>query len=210
MESYIRHFCRKVEEVGLKYTIVGIARRTQLKRICKKYELDMWHESPYELRRYAQIVAKSVNRLGVQCVIDVGCGLGEILRHINVRKRYGYDTDSRVIEAAKSFSKDRKNIIYSVGDLRSVNVPDADCLVTIGWMHGAADKDLKELYGCVLEHNPKIRYVVVDVKLIKGQWKNFSCILPENFRCVSRQKYKAEKSEIWIEIYKCECCRDKT
>lgn len=200
IDNHVLHLCRKIKEVGIKNTLTGIVRRKKLGQICQEYDLDPWHKSPYELRRYAQIAAESVNELEGKCVVEVGCGLGEILRHINAPKKYGYDLDSRVIEAVKVITSKEKNIQYFAGGLQDVNVSDANVLLTIGWMHGMQEKALKELYGEFLNKN-KVKNVVVDVKIIENQKKDFTKILPLEYHCVSRKKCVAEESEIWIETY---------
>lgn len=198
----VKRLFEKINEVGLRNTIIGLGRRKKLQRICRKYGLDTWHQSPYELRRYAQIVAHSVNELGggkINSVVEVGCGLGEILRHIRAEKRYGYDICSNVIEVAQSFTRPKKHIKYCVGGLENVDVLNADCLITIGWMHGATDDYLKSAYQIALEKN-RIKYVVVDVRDVEDLKKDFSQILPSGYRRVLRRKCTGK--EIWIEVYR--------
>lgn len=117
MDNYVLHFMTKIKEVGIKNTLAGLGRKKKLGRVCHKYGLDPWHKSPYELRRYAQMAAESVNELEGKCVVEVGCGLGEILRHINAPKKYGYDINPHVIEAAKAITPREENISYFVGGL---------------------------------------------------------------------------------------------
>ena len=47
--------------------------------------------SPYELRKYVQVTAEYVNSKKADVVADIGCGLGEMLRHINAETRIGID-----------------------------------------------------------------------------------------------------------------------
>lgn len=202
MEHYLKHFLGKIKEVGLKNTVIGFGRRIKLEKICKRYGLDTWHKSPYELRLYAQMAAGCANELGVNCVVEVGCGLGEILRHVKAERKYGYDIDSNVIEAAKSLTQDSKGkTLFYVGELKDVAVADADCLITISWMHYVPESYLKEAYKIALEQND-IQYVIVDVKDMENKKRNFSKILPPSYHCVSRKKYRAVESVIWIEVYK--------
>ena len=178
MDNYIVHFCKKIKEVGIKNTLIGLWRREKLGRICSKYGLHPWLKSPYELRLYAQMAAESVNELaGIDCVVEVGCGLGEIIRHINVPKKYGYDIDSHVIEVAKAITPRESNIEYFVGELRDVDVSNADVLLTIGWMHAVSYDDLKTAYHECIEKN-KFRYVVVDVKIMEDRKRDFSVFHP--------------------------------
>ena len=201
MSNLVVHFIRKVKEVGLKITLIGLARRKKLKRVCRKYGIDLWHQSPYELRLYAQMAANSVNTLGCRCVVEVGCGLGEILKHIKSPLKYGYDINPKVIEAAKSIKPDRLDIKFEVGGLEDVAIDDTECLVAISWLHTMDDEYLRTAFSKAIKKN-KFQYIVVDVKNSENQRKDFSKILPENYECISRKKYAAVESERWVEVWK--------
>lgn len=202
MKDLIKHVMGKIKEVGLKNLFIGLMRRNKLRAVCKAYGLDAWHQSPFELRLYAQMAANSANELNVDCVVEVGCGLGEILRHINAKRAYGYDIDPNVVKAANAI-KPTDKIQYHIGELKDVAIGDIDCLITISWMHYVSEAYLKEAYKTALEQN-RIKYVIVDVKNIENKRRDFSEILPSHYHCISRKKYQAVESEIWIEVYKCE------
>lgn len=57
----IKHLLYKINEVGMKNTFVGIIRREYYKKLQQIYNYDVWHVSPYELRKYAQDVVQYIN-----------------------------------------------------------------------------------------------------------------------------------------------------
>lgn len=73
-------------------------------------------QSPYELREYGQKVVKYVNSDQTVCndVIDLGCGLGDVIRLIKATKRYRYDLDENTIMVAKSLDR-LSSVNYMVG-----------------------------------------------------------------------------------------------
>lgn len=67
-------------------------------------------------------------------------------------------------------------------------------------MHTIEEKNLIAAYHDALERN-NFRYVIVDVKIMKDRKRNFFNILPSGYECISRKKYRAVESEIWIETW---------
>lgn len=90
----------KIKEVGIKNTIVGTYKLCKYKRLQKKYGFYEWNTSPFELRKYIQDVAEYINADDPKCVIDIGCGLGELLRNIKAEQRIGIDLGEADIETA--------------------------------------------------------------------------------------------------------------
>ena len=48
------------------------------------------------------MVIDEINKFNFNVVIDVGCGLGNIIKRINAPYRVGIDIDKNIIKAAKS------------------------------------------------------------------------------------------------------------
>lgn len=108
------HFISKVKEVGIGNCIVGILKRERYKRLSKRYHFDSWHTSPYELRKYIQVAAEYMNANHAEVVVDIGCGLGEMLHHINAKVKIGFDIHEEPIRAAKMLSKDNSTYYVAV------------------------------------------------------------------------------------------------
>lgn len=183
------HFLRKAKEVGVVNCIRGSIIREKYKKLQREYQFDPWHISPYELRGYIQAVAGYMNRDGKKppVVVDVGCGLGELLRHTGAGTKIGYDVCENTLRAARKLS--RGDIEYRLGSFHEVAVDrPVDYLVTLGFMHGSREETWRPCYHDIAERND-IRHFIVDT--VPEGWDNscfldFSRIMPENYRLIDR------------------------
>lgn len=177
---------RKIQEVGLKNCIRGAVLRERYKRLQKKYGFDTWHFSPYEWREYLQKTAAYINAHQAKKVVDIGCGLGGLLRHIEAPTRIGIDIHEDVILAAKELSD--KSIAYRVGSFNKVVGEDSvDYLITLNFTHGGMEEAWKEAYHTIAERND-IRHFVVDTVPEDGSshFLNYRSILPKNYVMIER------------------------
>lgn len=176
----------RIKEVGFFCCIFGLIKRERYKMLQKKYGFALWHISPYELREYLQQVSDYIRNAEAQVVVDIGCGLGELLRSLDgVQTRIGYDIDCNVIEAARSLGGD---IRFVQGSFSEVKLKQPiDFLVTLNFMHGSQEKVWRLPYHEIAAEND-IRYFVVDTLTGReeGFSLDFSRILPENYERVSR------------------------
>ena len=177
---------KKIQEVGLKNCIWGAVLREKYKRLQKKYGFDTWHFSPYEWREYSQKTAAYINAHRVKKVVDIGCGLGGLLQHIDAPTKIGMDIHEDVILAARELGDD--SIIYRVGSFDEVTgEKDIDYLITLGFTHGGTEETWKETYHTIAERND-IRHFVVDTVPEDGpsHFLNYRNILPENYEKIER------------------------
>lgn len=181
------HFMSKIKEVGIKNCIVGMLKREKYKRLRKEYRFDSWHVSPYEFRKYVQATAEYINANHAQVVVDVGCGLGEMLHHINTKVKIGFDMHEEPIRAAKMLSKD--NSTYCVGSFDEINLQEPiDYLVALNFMHGSTEQTWISSFHNLTERND-IRNFIVDT-IPEGYYNahslNYSVILPNTYKLVDR------------------------
>lgn len=181
------HIIRKIGEVGIKNTILGGSRVLKYKFLRHKYHFNKWHESPYELRKYLQEIAAYINQRNADVVVDIGCGFGEMLRHINAEIRIGYDIEEKVIEVAKML--DKTGIVYYVGSFNEVNVKEPiDYLVTLGFAHGSREDKWKPLYHNIAMKN-EIKHFIIDTvpEGFNGAcYLDYKKILPDNYKLVDK------------------------
>lgn len=110
--------------------------------LAHRYGFDLWHaKSPFECRGYKREVVILAEGLKPKTVVEVGCGLGEIVSRIRDCRRIGFDIDSRVVAAARELNGDcdiqfecaaldSKDIICNtLGDV------GADLLIMVNWPH---------------------------------------------------------------------------
>ena len=140
-----------------------LCERTWLRTIRHIFRFDEWHaNAPYACRPYKKMVVDLVNSLHPVTVVEVGCGLGEILSRVNAENRYGLDSDVRVIRAAQFLHPRR--IVWIVGsaarlDHRMAAIAFIDCLIMVNWIHNISPNDLAAMLS---QFVPKTRYLILD------------------------------------------------
>lgn len=198
----------KIKEVGLKNTIIGTFKRFRYKLLQKKYNFDSWHISPYELREYAQAVAEYVSNKDCKdgLVIDLGCGLGEVIANIKQDKRIGYDVNKTLIELAPSLHK-KENITFRNGTFDEIcddyqSGTKVAYFITLAFMQGSTEDKWKDLYHKVAKHFDVEHFLIDTHKegVNNAHRLNFKKILPENY--ILEERMGPFLSERFVEIYK--------
>lgn len=127
------------------------------------FHFDTWHAAaPYSCRPYKKAVVGLIDSVHPRRVVEVGCGLGDIVSRVTAPERYGIDTDARVIRAARFLHP--RGVRWIHGDCTAVGrdislSQDIDCLVMVNWIHNLSPEELAKLVGPLL---PKLRYLVLD------------------------------------------------
>lgn len=127
------------------------------------FQFDAWHSSsPYSCRPYKRVVVGIVNSLRPNSVVEVGCGLGEILSRTCARQRFGFDSDAAVVRAARFLHP--RGTKWLAADASAVpellpRGQGIDCLIMINWIHNLRPERLAE---CVLPLLPRVRYLLLD------------------------------------------------
>jgi trans-aconitate methyltransferase len=136
------------------------------------FKFDAWHVlGTYELRPYKREVVREVNQLHPRVVVEIGCGLGEIVSRIDAEQKIGIDNDKGVIRAARCLNW-RKHVLFLDGSFDTVNtlpINHIDSLIMVNWLHGVAEERIKMELEKLLQY-VKVRYVIVDEILnnVKG------------------------------------------
>ena len=172
---------KKVREVGIFNVISGFVKRLKYKRLIQKYKFDSCHLSPYQWREYLQKTAGYINAHNAGTVVDIGCGLGGLLRHIKAPVRIGIDVHEEVINAAKEL--ENGTIVYRVGSFREIEEPSVDYLITLGFMHGGTEETwIKPYQEAAEKHN--VQHFVVDTVPEEGtsHFLDWEKILPSNYK----------------------------
>jgi SAM-dependent methyltransferase len=103
------------------------------------FGFDRWHVFTLTEKQYAKDIISYCNGRAVRnSIAEIGCGLGDILRHVRYRQREGYDLDARILKAARFLSR-----ITGKGQIRFslFNFPDSplpgryDVLLMVNWIH---------------------------------------------------------------------------
>lgn len=137
--------------------------RTWLRGLRRVFGFGAWHVSAaYSCRAYKGVVVELVNSLRPVTVVEVGCGLGDILSHVRAAQRFGFDTDSSVIRAAQFLHPGAGKWIH--GDAASILrvMPSdgrIDCLIMVNWIHNLSPE---QLAAGILPLLPRTAYLVLD------------------------------------------------
>lgn len=195
----MKHLLKKIREVGIVNCIVGFLKREKYKKMQRTYHFDNWHISPYELRKYLQATVDYINSKDAQVVVDIGCGLGEMLRRIKAADRVGMDVHEETIRAAEQLSKG--DITYCVGSFQELQMEKPiDYLVSLGFMHGGTEEAWRMSYRDAAKRNHILHFVVDTVPEEGGShYLNFSDILPDYYHLVD--KMGPFLGDRYIEVY---------
>lgn len=179
---------RKIKEVGFKNVVIGGIKKMKYMQLMKKYHFDTWHLNPYEWKEYAQICVRYVNARNCNTVVDIGCGLGEILQHIKADKKLGLDLGEEVLMAARELHGGE--IDFKAGSFGELTEKPIDYLITLNFMHGRSETEWRELYRAAAVQND-VRHFVVDTVPDKAFGPSTHCldwskILPDNYKRIER------------------------
>ena len=135
-----------------------------------------------------------------EIVIEIGCGLGDILKQLaNIKLRVGCDIDERVIKAAKIKNVHNNIIFYS--DLKRISPSTFKhktvTLVCVNWLHELSSEELTKFFDevCrVVEPNT----IIVDSIIENNNHRtrhNFGFLKNHSF-ALSQQTIEPEKIRI--------------
>jgi SAM-dependent methyltransferase len=133
------------------------------------FEFDSWHaNAPFSCRPYKGQVVELANSLHPRTVVEVGCGLGDILSRISARERFGFDTDAGVIRAARFLHRHSAHWIHGDAACVARTVPvdhGIDCMIMVNWTHNVSAEQLAAL---LLPLAQRVRYLILDAIDVNG------------------------------------------
>jgi SAM-dependent methyltransferase len=135
------------------------------------FRYNKWHLSSKYFRPYLYDLIEHINDrfyLKKLCVVDIGCGNGELLRSLKVSKAselIGIDVSESIIKYAKfldSFNL-KKNILYFSGSMNHsvLKRRNIDLLILINWTHSMNNADMCKMFRELLE-KCEISEIIVD------------------------------------------------
>ena len=105
------------------------------------FGFDKWHLSTLYERKYARDIIRHLNarpRTERNEVIEIGCGLGDIVRNLNYAHRTGCDMDRNALKAARFLSRItfRNNIDFEWFEFPESSLNGkADGIIMVNWIH---------------------------------------------------------------------------
>jgi SAM-dependent methyltransferase len=103
------------------------------------YHFDKWHIVSLRQRKYARDIIGWCNQRTVRnSFLEIGCGLGDIVRKVRYREKQGLDNDPRVLKAAAFLekmgpgTKTRFSVFNFPGDPVTGKY---DVILMVNWIH---------------------------------------------------------------------------
>ncbi len=126
----------------------------------KIYKFDKWHvRGNYYCRSYKSNIIDFLNKYEFENVVEVGCGLGDILSRVKSKYKLGIDSDINVIKAASFLHSGVDFKIDSFENLCIDNLVSCDLLILINWIHNL---DPITLENKIISLSPRFKYLLVE------------------------------------------------
>lgn len=131
----------KIIQLGLSSVFMCYFTRRKFQLLWERYKFDPWHcEGTYYCRPYQRIAVGMINKVRPGTVVEVGCGLGEIISRVNANIKIGYDQERAVIEAAKEIRG--KRVDFRLGSGVNITEINIDVLIAINWIHNLSPSEM--------------------------------------------------------------------
>ncbi len=122
------------------------------------FRFDRWHLGHPD-EAYVRPIVDFLNRRPApdrRTIVEIGCGLGDILRRVRFRSRLGLDRDSRAVAAARVLAAARGQRALA---FRRFEFPDSplegryDAIVLVNWIHQVPPDLLGAMLQTYFTHN---------------------------------------------------------
>lgn len=185
----------------------GLFHYRRNRRLQRRYCFDRWHITPIEWRPYALELVKQINYgIGndkIDTVVEIGCGLGEILSKLNCRNRIGLDAEQNVIRAAEKLYK---HIDFRHGSFPDIKSRKIDVLIAVNFLHNIPLDELQRIFREILDTN-KIRYIALDKVPLKHNHDLESLLDGFEFQKLYESNYFKGERKLFIFMAKKEPAR---
>jgi len=151
------------------------------RRLQRQFGFHPWHvQSPYLRRSYKARVVKLVNGFHPETVVEIGCGLGEIVARTTARHRFGFDCEPAAVTAA-SFQNGR-HTGFHLGDLRKPEViarvvqRPIDVLVAVNWPHMLPIEEIARAVADLTNHLPVGVLVIDTIRATRTGYEHYHTV----------------------------------
>lgn len=134
-------------------------KKQRFKEVHNKIKFEEWHLSVIEERPYALYCIQLINSIQMhKTVVEIGCGVGDLLSKIKSEYKRGYDVSYKVIEAGRQLFP---QLELEVGSFNTVKEKNIDVLIAVNFMHRLEENVLLYNFQCMLR-NSYVKYILVD------------------------------------------------
>lgn len=177
------------------------------------YGFNTWHINPYSKRPYAKAIVSHLNKRSArQSVLEIGCGLGDILRRLDFKNKKGLDREQAVLNAAAFMTKfhnaSNGTVSYKIFDLLDDEINGTfEAIIMVNWIHEIPPQILAEKFNTLFTahlkpggelifdvlDNPDYKYNHSPNELTSGINADLSLIGRYDY---NRHVYSARKTEL--------------
>ena len=168
------------------------------------FHFDKWHISPLSERPYAFDIIKFCNNYTHKnSIVEIGCGLGDIVRNVDFIIRTGYDSELNVLKAAKFLTRDKpsQTTLFLPFKFPGSTLKDrCDILIMVNWIHliepSVLRTKLHEYFEANLE--PAGCLIIDTVQDREYKYNHNISFLADGLKCRTEKigAYKRER-EVW-------------
>ena len=122
------------------------------------FKFDNWHLGDLNQRAYAIDIINYINNQNHHSkkkLLEIGCGLGDIISNIHHTERTGLDIDKNVLKASQFKAKLLKQKIkFKQFDLQASKLDGLyDTIIMVNWIHNIEPKILQRKVTLIFQHN---------------------------------------------------------
>ena len=163
--DYLKKKFYRIKVLGISNLFECFYWRFTLKILAYKngLTLDPWHiKSNIYCRPYKQKVIEVANSLNPNCVIEIGCGLGEIISRVRAQYRVGVDIDKSCIYLANKLNKGPVYIEGGFDGVLTLQAKEIDLLIMVNFIHGIS-MDTFNFYINQILDSKRCKYIITDI-----------------------------------------------
>ena len=153
---------RKIKHIWINDKRIGVLKRRLHNIIIKIFKISNWHEMPINFKPYAIDIVNYINEYikRTSGVLEIGCGLGDIIGNIDCSRKYGCDIDEKVARVASVL---HPSVNFAIGSMKNIKIDEnLDVVIMVNFIHRIPTKELKECIENMIVKN-KVKMFVIDV-----------------------------------------------
>jgi|APSaa5957512535_1039671.scaffolds.fasta_scaffold02974_4 hypothetical protein len=191
--------------------IKGIINKYFRMLLWKVFKFERWHISLLSQREYAQDVIEFSNKKNFDSIVEIGTGIGDVIRNIYAKKKLCLDLEKNILKANKFLSffinKGNKNIDFEEFDIYKCSLTEKyDLIIMLNWIHNIESKVLQKSFSKFINQNlNKNGYLIFDILENKSYKYNHDIeYLLEGIKnidiVVSDKKYEYDRKLIYVRL----------